>query len=472
VAALGASLEASLQERWDRGTLDVYGDYLQSLGDPRGDLIAIDRQVAATGLTRALADQRHAVIQAWLGGETIGGHAWNPAWFRDGFVDLEIDSFVGRQAPELPAVLASPAGRYLRSLRLKLPYERVASVIELLSRGRHPWLARLEIELSERRLLEAPGEAALAAAMPRLRALALQTCSFRRFRHPAVRRLELRGLPSSELLEAGMPDVTELEVDFDAPWAPVGQRAIDEWARRLEPAHLPALRRLDLSPNEELTMRESRWLGLACDLVAALGGRDRLTHLVLPSLRSSEDAARVRELLAAMPGLVELSFGRRFACFDAYHAELDHPAIVLPPPRPWPPDFRENRYYIRIRFDDGARFELAYPWCIMPMDGKRGPWSSARLFDELAKPVRIAWCELWSVLEQQDPRRTPGTGTVRFPARTLALAMRALIPETRMRGGNARTVGCAEAIHQREIGPDETVELQVELDEHQRDSPL
>jgi hypothetical protein len=53
-------LEAALAASFDRAHLAVYGDYLMSIGDPRGELIAIDLQGGDEGRKRELVEQ-------WLG---------------------------------------------------------------------------------------------------------------------------------------------------------------------------------------------------------------------------------------------------------------------------------------------------------------------------------------------------------------------------------------------------------------------
>jgi hypothetical protein len=49
-------LERALADQFDAEHLSVYGDYLQSIGDPRGDLIAFD--LHGLGAARARRPRR------------------------------------------------------------------------------------------------------------------------------------------------------------------------------------------------------------------------------------------------------------------------------------------------------------------------------------------------------------------------------------------------------------------------------
>ncbi len=60
-------LETALLARWGREEMTVYADYLQSIGDPRGEVIAIDLVNLDTVNEAAWRDRRHDVLAAWLG---------------------------------------------------------------------------------------------------------------------------------------------------------------------------------------------------------------------------------------------------------------------------------------------------------------------------------------------------------------------------------------------------------------------
>jgi hypothetical protein len=137
----------------------------------------------------------------------------------------------------------------------------------------------------------------------------------------------------------------------------------------------------------------------------------------LPSLRGPTDAARVRALLASMPGLVELSLGRRYTCFNVHHAALAHPALApLPPPRPWAPGWGEAHF--SILFDHFCqRFDLLWSQCAEILE---------RDFDELAEPVQAAWGKLWPALAAAAAEPSLG---IRCSVQVFARAMQALLEE-------------------------------------------
>jgi hypothetical protein len=61
-------LEQALRTAWSAETLAVYGDHLQRLGDPRGELVALD--LAPVPEDDAWRARRHELVVAWLGEES------------------------------------------------------------------------------------------------------------------------------------------------------------------------------------------------------------------------------------------------------------------------------------------------------------------------------------------------------------------------------------------------------------------
>ncbi|HET9988193.1 MAG TPA: hypothetical protein VFQ65_06730, partial [Kofleriaceae bacterium] len=57
-----AELERELATAWSRDHLAVYADHLQALGDPRGELIAID----LAGRPAASEGRRAQLVATWL----------------------------------------------------------------------------------------------------------------------------------------------------------------------------------------------------------------------------------------------------------------------------------------------------------------------------------------------------------------------------------------------------------------------
>ena len=132
-----AELERALAADWTREQLAVYGDYLQSLADPRGELIAID----LAGRSEERAARKRELVVEWLGEDlaTIVLHV--------GAVDHAFIA-LGQRAPMMAAfaafeLLAHPAGQYLRALAVD--DTRMIDVYELLERRARPWLAKLRV---------------------------------------------------------------------------------------------------------------------------------------------------------------------------------------------------------------------------------------------------------------------------------------------------------------------------------------
>src|SRR5699024_4537910 len=86
-------LEAALAIAFDRHTLAVYADYLQSISDPRGELIALDLEIEGRPCPPELAARRTSLLHAWLGALVPADNvhrSWVGDSLRFGFIeDLE-----------------------------------------------------------------------------------------------------------------------------------------------------------------------------------------------------------------------------------------------------------------------------------------------------------------------------------------------------------------------------------------------
>ena len=184
-------LETALLARWGREEMTVYADYLQSIGDPRGEVIAIDLVNLDTVDEAAWRTRRHDAIAAWLG-EDLATRV-GPMLFQ-GFV---------QEAGTDTTLLASPAGEFVRAARLGTDLDAIQRVIE---RPR-PWLTRLAItcETTQPPLLDETTVDKLIAATPRLDELVLRGHGIaERFSHPNVRHIRFDGAVVSELGWRGM----------------------------------------------------------------------------------------------------------------------------------------------------------------------------------------------------------------------------------------------------------------------------
>jgi hypothetical protein len=173
-------LETALLSRWGREEMTVYADYLQSIGDPRGEVIAIDLVNLDTVDETDWRTRRHDVISAWLGEDLatkLGG--------------LIFQGFVQEAASD-ETLLASPAGDFVRASRLG---NDLSVLARLVSRPRR-WLTRLAITAEPERgpLIDAAMTDKLVAATPRLDELVLRGRGILKgLSHPNARHIRLDG---------------------------------------------------------------------------------------------------------------------------------------------------------------------------------------------------------------------------------------------------------------------------------------
>lgn len=142
-------LEARLGEHFDPAELTVYADRLQLLGDPRGELIAIDLAIDRAGAaTPRLAARREELLAAWLGRLASSPETdlrspvtlTRPPRVRTGFLDVTLTS-----PRDVRALFDHPAGRYLRWLTIETQDHDIASLVRFLALRDHAWLAELTI---------------------------------------------------------------------------------------------------------------------------------------------------------------------------------------------------------------------------------------------------------------------------------------------------------------------------------------
>jgi uncharacterized protein (TIGR02996 family) len=284
-------LEAILAAPDDPQGFLVYGDWLQGVGDPRGELIALmsaGKRAAAERWIEKHAPSLLGPLQPYR--DTLDR---NPAWkkrateaftWRLGFIErarLAFDYFADEGRGIIPLervldlVLTHPSGRVLRELVIGLnrqdPDCKYQKLLDVLSRRGAPCLKLLhvgdfefpdQIEIS---WTEIGSLAKVWKAVPRLETLILQGggIGLGALEHPTLRRIEIRtgGLPRAamrSLAEAKLPACEHLDVWLgdesyggDATWKDV--------APLLSSRELPSLRHLGLR-NAQLTDELARAL--------------------------------------------------------------------------------------------------------------------------------------------------------------------------------------------------------------------
>lgn len=324
-------LEAALANDFSLENLQVYGDALQAISDPRGQLIAIDLHIAQHGSNPDLQYRRRQWLRAWL----ELSHAvdptkgpWRAVKFAFGFVE-DLRAELAEQ------VLRSPAGRFVRGVSLSHRMPLMSAVLRELGTAPRPWLDRLTIVSrshneppaavwsTQAAMLEQAAIPSLIAATPRLRLLEVAgNRLLREFPHPNVSRLRIDGidafLPVLEPAPA-MPSVRELELTFaHAPDAPVLMER--PWPELLPAESFPALTRLDLSENWTRATTDTQ-IGVF-DVLPTLGVRHQLEELRLWGILDEHELARFRRV--GLPSLRRLEVEHQ-----PQHGELELPGIAV-----------------------------------------------------------------------------------------------------------------------------------------------
>ncbi|MGE0547126.1 MAG: hypothetical protein AB7O24_01590 [Kofleriaceae bacterium] len=349
-SAVRAQLEATVRASWNRDDLAVYADHLQSEGDVRGELIALDlsapddRKAPAADEWR---ERRQDLIAAWVGGPLVS-EVERSLWC--GFFD-KLDERTSS------AFLASPAGDYVRAFNLDEDPLADAALHALVSRPR-PWLTRLTLRAWRGMALSEELLERVVVATPNLVELELNgRLTLAGFEHPSVERLRIVDLALDTLGPEGLrcPSVTELAI-IVPPGAQAG------WYRRtlITAERFPALRTLDLSRN-----RNALWGDRVTPALAMLGHQPigaQIEQLHAPALASQEDVGLLDRALEAMPRISAVTVAQTYGR-PAVGGELTKrwPMVVIPVAFPWP---EELAYGMNLAVDlqDGTGGGYAVSW--------------------------------------------------------------------------------------------------------------
>jgi uncharacterized protein (TIGR02996 family) len=326
--------EQALYERPDDdGAWAVYGDWLATQGDPRGELIQLELAIAAGAVTPQLRS-RYAKLMVeehprWVGepltlllAEPDASRHLGVEWRRGHLLDARIHSSGTRTAAQqLAALLASPTAMMLEEIVLDIDAardDREALAPEVWQQSELPTLRRLSLGAWTFRRGEGPPLIDLAfdwqRTWPRLEILQLHALHWRLSppRHARLRRLTFSARhgvelePLRMLADAELPSLERLGLFFG----------------RLEPGHErefaslfdDVLAMVERSPITRLAL-------VALDqpetLLAKLAGRrqllDRVERLFLGwGLLGDELAAPLAEILAGCPRLRDVDVGGNY----------------------------------------------------------------------------------------------------------------------------------------------------------------
>jgi hypothetical protein len=136
-------LEAALAAEWTYDNLAVYSDFLQSHGEPRGELIAIDLGLLAQPRSVPLVKRRAAILDDLL-------DDWREmptSWFQLGFVYPRLSS---NSSDALQAILESPFAPYLRDVAILGPATWIKRFFSGIAKLEQRWLRRITIQSDDR----------------------------------------------------------------------------------------------------------------------------------------------------------------------------------------------------------------------------------------------------------------------------------------------------------------------------------
>jgi hypothetical protein len=432
-------LEAALAEKWDRETLAVYADHLQATGDPRGELIALDLELA-TRSTPDMVVRRASLLSSWLG-RLVPSDPHTP-WigdsFRYGFVeDLVLDDRDPNAAENLAAMLASPLAPYLKRVTIRGSGEHVAQGMRQLAGMPHRWLSHVVLRSFE--TIDDAAVDAFIAAAPHVDTLEVGgEHVLEAFPHPALRVLRVTGgnaLPALFSKEAPLATVRELDLALQP--LPDPEQWRQPFTGPLRPIVLPALRVLDLSRCSDTAVRfgggyddedydpdtDGAESPSALAVLGSQAVRSQLVRLRLPALRSSADFDALEALIADMPVLEQVELARS----SYYHApDLTNPrvALIRPAPWPWPTP------------DTIVEGDAIHVLCPGSRSGDTVPIADAaavmeRRFEDLDADARYAWTRFWVFVAElgqlpwkRDPHRS-WTDERTLPAHLLVTALEA-----------------------------------------------
>lgn len=249
-----------LQSPYDEASLQVFADWLQSVGDPRGELIMVQSEMAATSKDRWFALEEHErQLLAAHRRQLVPDFAWGRLVWKSGFVQrVEFRDSMGLVLERLQALFSHPSLLLCEELVIALPaYGGVAIVPNLPSPPRT--LKRLELNAGP---LTPVGEVSRYITLaPALQALDV-----------FVGRVDLRDLKHDSLQSLTLRSTSADQRDHDSPWGAL-EHPLTHQLPHLCRAKLPALR--------TLCLHAERGMDAACEALTRSDLLDSVHHLEL-----------------------------------------------------------------------------------------------------------------------------------------------------------------------------------------------
>lgn len=439
-------LEAALQREWDAETAAVYADLLGARGDPHGELIAIDLQLAersnralANGITNELLDRKRELIATWIGSDTIADRAWSPRNFEAGLLcGYQLPTLARHPLEAYVEQLFAAVGSRISELGVYGTNAELKKGLATLASRALPWLSKLSV----RRVGgEQPIDNAiwrdLASATPNLRTLTLVGSGVVLSPiHPAVKKLRLDG-PAVAIGREPISSVVEVDLRFETDvyrYTPVSNA--ETLAALVNPRAFPALRTLDLSWNAP-PRRDPPDRALVLTFLDAVENLDRFERVRVPWVETVDTARELIAILERCPRL-SIEIARMYSTLD-----IEHPRLRIPAPRAWPVR-AHSRDALQVDVAAGVVCdELALSSLIEDLEAN---------YDDMRPAEQQAWLALWKFLDELPWEDDQGNIIYKeLPATTLLVALDALD------GTNGRAESVANAIRSARRAPDAMV---------------
>jgi hypothetical protein len=408
------TLEAALLSSWDRDTLTVYADHLQAEGDPRGELIALDLQIEATGNNVLLSKRRTSLVFAWLGSlvPVDDVHAsWVGDSLRFGFVeDLHFSGARANAVARLEQAFESTAGPYVRALSMIGTADELSAALAVVARYEHRWLTKLTITGFH----HAPVAPQIAAdafqAMPNLATLELhRPAAFANLSHPGIRRLVIEGRETYVALgdDAAFAAVEALVLDL-------GPQPYDEYGGEVyypdppdEAAPVPALPRVAFP-----VLRRLEIGGAFADALVFLRSFDARAQVQILRIAHLRSATERNDLIGAIRDMraletIEIAQGSYYDAPDIPNLQLVRADVW-----PWPMQEAAGGAGLRI-FMPNAKYgdTVAILDAVFVLE---------QAYEALPLVARTAWSALWRAIAPLEKE------SIELSARVLADAVESI----------------------------------------------
>jgi hypothetical protein len=323
-------LEEALHDAFDHEHLAVYADELQRLGDPRGELIALDLRADQEGATEEITARRRELLLSLLGPVA----AVHPlVRCRYGFVDLMFalrDEMREGALAAFDAVLLGPLGSYVRDVTFSGDGVRLRDLMALLAQRSRPFLTRLALEGPHAlHYIDLPREIVARAStmMPRLVTLeatgrrAVPPVEFPTVRHVVSHCYDaVTALTASNGGPPCFPRVERLNIRLFWTLQTLQLEAL------LPPAQLPALRELDMSRCAEPVGSDAGYDVFRYLRLSAIA--PQLVRLRVPKVDHVEQAVNLQAAINRMPGLREIGIA---GAYPLRAEPLRHPTAAIRP---------------------------------------------------------------------------------------------------------------------------------------------